>query len=250
MSGVAMITGASGGLGRALADILSRDGWKLVLVTRDARTLVQHPFQEQAYWIEADVSSADGAASAIARCAEMTGRPPAALVNCAGSILLRPLHLTSVQQYRECVSANLDTSFYALQAFVTACLKAKQPGVAVLVSSVAGRIGVTNHEAIAASKAAVEGLARSAAATYARQRIRVNAVAPGLMRTPATESLFSTPDMIRQLDAQYPLGRHGQVNDVARAIGWLLSDAAMWITGQTLPVDGGFTAVRPLQRAG
>ena len=69
----------------------------------------------------------------------------------------------------------------------------------------------------ARGKAAIEGLTRAAAATYARQRIRVNAVAPGLMRTPATEGLFSAPDATRQLDAQYPLGRHGQVKDVARA---------------------------------
>ena len=87
-----------------------------------------------------------------------------------------------------------------------------------------------------------------AAATYARQQIRVNAVAPGLMRTPATESLFTAPQLARQLGAQYPLGRYGQAGEVARAICWLLSDTASWITGQTLPVDGGFTAVRPLQR--
>jgi NAD(P)-dependent dehydrogenase (short-subunit alcohol dehydrogenase family) len=245
-----MITGASGGLGRAVAEALARSGWQLVLVSRDATKLVKNPTQPQARWVEADVSTADGASAAVKRCTELTGQPPDALVNCAGSVLLTPLHRTSTEQYRECIAANLDTSFYALQAFIATCIKAKQAGSAVLVSSVTARVGVTNHEAIAASKAAVEGLARAAAATYARQRIRVNAVAPGLLRTPATERLFAAPDAVRQLDAQYPLGRHGQVSDVARAIDWLLSDAAAWITGQTLPVDGGFTAVRPLQRAG
>ncbi len=250
MSKLAMITGASGGLARAVAETLARDGWQLVLVTRDSGRLVAHPAQQQACWIEADVSTAEGAASAFARCGESTGHPPDALVNCAGSVLLAPLHRTSARQYHECIRANMDTSFYCLQAFVAARLRAKQGGSAVLVSSVAARIGVPNHEAIAASKAAVEGLVRAAAATYARQRIRVNAVAPGLMRTPATEALFAAPDATRQLEVQYPLGRHGQVSDVARAVGWLLSDAAAWITGQSLAVDGGFTAVRPLQRAG
>ena len=163
---------------------------------------------------------------------------------------MAPLHRTREDQYRECVRANLDTSFFALGAFVEDRLKAKQGGAAVLVSSVTAQIGVSNHEAIAAAKAAVESLARSAAASYARDHIRVNAVAPGLMRSPATEWLFATQKNTRQLDAQYPLGRHGNVNDVADAIAWLVSDHADWITGQVLPVDGGFTAVRPLQRAG
>jgi NAD(P)-dependent dehydrogenase (short-subunit alcohol dehydrogenase family) len=211
---------------------------------------VQRKARQDSHWIESDASTPDGASAAIARCTELTGQPPAVLVNCAGSVLLKSLHRTSAQQFRDCLSANLDTSFYSLQAFVSACLSARQPGSAVLVSSVTARMGVSNHEAIAASKAAVEGLVRATAATYARQRIRVNAVAPGLMRTPATEKLFSTPDSTRQLDAQYPLGRHGQAGDVARAIAWLLSESANWITGQVLPVDGGFTAVRPLQKAG
>jgi NAD(P)-dependent dehydrogenase (short-subunit alcohol dehydrogenase family) len=147
------------------------------------------------------------------------------------------------------MQANLDTSFFTLSAFVESCLKTKQTGSAVLVSSVTAQIGVSSHEAIAAAKAAVESLTRSAAATYSRDNIRINAVAPGLMRSPSTEWLFSTPRNTRHLDAQYPLGRHGQVEDAADAIAWLVSDKANWITGQVLPVDGGFTAVRPLQRA-
>jgi NAD(P)-dependent dehydrogenase (short-subunit alcohol dehydrogenase family) len=245
-----MITGASGGLGRAVAEELARDGRQLALVTRHVSRLVRHPGQQQVYWIEADVSTAEGAQRAVEQCTALTGQTPEALVNCAGSVFLKPLHRTTTQQYRDCVSANLDTGFYSLQAFVAGCLGARQAGVAVLVSSVTARIGVSNHEAIAASKAAIEGLVRSAAATYARHQVRVNAVAPGLMRTPATEGLFSAPDAVRQLDAQYPLGRHGQISDVARAIAWLLSSEAAWITGQTLAVDGGFSAVRPLQRTG
>lgn len=250
MSNVAMIVGASGGLGRAVTRALAGDGWQVALITRNLNRLVQHRARQDGHWIEADASTPEGASAAIERCTDLAGQPPAVLVNCAGSVLLKPLHRTSAEQFRECLCANLDTSFYSLQAFVAACLHTGQPGSAVLVSSVTARMGVSNHEAIAASKAAVEGLVRAAAATYARQRIRVNAVAPGLMRTPATEKLFSTADSTRQLDAQYPLGRHGQVGDVARAIAWLLSDSANWITGQVLPVDGGFTAVRPLQRAG
>ena len=250
MSNLALITGASGGLAGAVAKRLADAGWQLALVSRDLSQLSTYPTAHTACLVEADVSTADGAALAIETCLAETGQTPAALINCAGSVLMAPLHRTSEDQYRECIRANLDTSFFTLSAFVDGCLAAKQDGVAVLVSSVTAQIGVSNHEAIAAAKAAVESLVRSAAATYSRERIRINAVAPGLMRSPSTEWLFTTQKNTRQLDAQYPLGRHGRVEDAADAIAWLASEQADWITGQVLPVDGGFTAVRPLQRAG
>jgi NAD(P)-dependent dehydrogenase (short-subunit alcohol dehydrogenase family) len=249
MNKIAMITGASGGLASAVAGKLSDKGWDLALVTRDLNRLSQNPAIAGFCQIEADVSTANGADEAITLCETEMGRSPDAMINCAGTILMTPLHKTTEQSYRECIAANLDTSYFALKAFINARLKAKHAGVAVLISSVTARIGVSNHEAVAASKAAVESLARSAAATYSRNDIRINAIAPGLMRSPATEWLFSTPNNTRQLDAQYPLGRHGQVDDVASTITWLVSEEASWITGQVLPVDGGFSAVRPLQRA-
>ena len=249
MNSIAMITGASGGLAQSVAVHLLDRGWQLALVTRDLGKLGDRPTCTPSHLIESDVSTAQGAADALDLCIEKTGRSPTVLVNCAGSVLMTPLHKTREDQYRECMQANLDTSFFSLSAFINCCLTAKQPGAAVLVSSVTARIGVSNHEAVAASKAAVESLARSAAATYSKDHIRINAVAPGLMRSPATEWLFSTPKNSKQLDAQYPLGRHGHVDDVANTIAWLVSDEAAWITGQVLPVDGGFTAVRPLQRA-
>ena len=249
MNDIAMITGASGGLATAVAEKLTNEGWRLALVSRDANKLRGQQGAAFTTLIEADVSTADGAALAISECHNAIGEGPSVLVNCAGSVLMAPLHRTREEQFRDCMQANLDTSFFSLKAFVEDRLTAKQGGTAVLVSSVTAQIGVSNHEAIAAAKAAVESLTRSAAASYSRDGIRVNAVAPGLMRSPATEWLFTTQKNTRQLDAQYPLGRHGSVDDVADAIAWLVSDHADWITGQVLPVDGGFTAVRPLQRA-
>lgn len=243
---VALITGASGGLAREVSRTLAGNGWRLALVSRDLEHVPPTP---GACLIEADVSTAPGAFRALELCKRETGQAPRALVNCAGSVLMSALHRTRSDQFRECMAANLDSSFYALQAFISSCLTDKKPGAAILISSVTARIGVSNHEAISAAKAAIEGLTRSAAATYSRNQIRVNAVAPGLMRSPATERLFSSANAERQLDAQYPLGRHGELADVARAVCWLLSAQASWITGQVIPVDGGFTAVRPLQRA-
>ena len=146
-------------------------------------------------------------------------------------------------EYQRFRQAKLDS-----QAYIGQCLEHGQSGSSVLVSSVVARIGVANHEAIAACKGAVEALARSAAATYAGKGIRVNAIAPGLMRSPLTERLFA-PNAEKQIAAQYPSGRHGSVEDGASAIAWLLSDQSSWVTGQVLTIDGGFSAIRPMVRA-
>jgi NAD(P)-dependent dehydrogenase (short-subunit alcohol dehydrogenase family) len=116
----------------------------------------------------------------------------------------------------------------------------------VLVSSVVARIGVANHEAIAAAKGGIEALARSAAATYAPLGLRVNAVAPGLTETPMTAGMLRVDAMREGAGKQYPLGGVQTAAQVAEVMAWLLSDAAARITGQVLAVDGGFTAVRPL----
>jgi NAD(P)-dependent dehydrogenase (short-subunit alcohol dehydrogenase family) len=244
MSKIVLITGAAGGVGRALAERLASQGYRLALVTRDPERLGDAP--SGALTLAVDCATEDGAGQAVKACAEHYGEPPDTLAHCAGSVLLSPLHRTTAEKYREVVRANLDSAFFTLGAFVKGCLDARQPGAAVLVSSVVARVGVVNHEAIAAAKAGVEGLVRSAAATYAGKGLRVNAIAPGILRSPATERLFAGPGAEQGITAQYPLGRYGSVDDAARAIAWLLSDEAQWITGQVLPVDGGFTAVRPM----
>ncbi|NNG12715.1 MAG: SDR family oxidoreductase [Halobacteria archaeon] len=247
---IALVTGGLGGVGQSTVARLSREGWRVVVTTRGQQdTLPGRDTTDADKIVIADVSTPEGALLAVQECSRYYGQPPGGLVNCAGSVVVSPLHHTSESTYRQCLQANLDTAFFSLQAFTSACMEANVPGAAVLVSSVAARIGIVNHEAIAAAKAALEGLTRSAAATYSRKRIRINAVAPGMMRTSATESFFKMPDADRHLSAQYPLGRTGDVADVAHAASWLLSDEASWITGQVLPVDGGFTAVRPIQKS-
>lgn len=108
---------------------------------------------------------------------------------------------------------------------------------------------MVNHETMAAAKGAVEGLVQAAAASFAPRGIRVKGIAPGLMRTPATEHLFRGKGAEEQrLAAQYPLGRFGSIEDAADAMAWLMSDEARWVTGQVLAVDGGFSTIRPLIR--
>lgn len=118
-------------------------------------------------------------------------------------------------------------------------------GSIVLVSSCAARVGLTNHEAIAAAKAGVIGLTLSAAATYAPRGIRVNCVAPGLVRTPMTARLTVNEASLKASTAMHALGRIGEPADVAAALEWLLSPEQSWVTGQVLGIDGGLSTVRP-----
>ena len=141
---------------------------------------------------------------------------------------------------------NLDSALFMLQAWIEALRTSGQPGAAVLVSSVVARIGVANHEAIAAAKDGVEALARSAAATYAAAGLRINVMAPGLTETPLIATMLRTDALREGAGKQYPLGGVQPTAQVADTIARLLSDGAARITGQVIAVDGGFTSVRPL----
>jgi NAD(P)-dependent dehydrogenase (short-subunit alcohol dehydrogenase family) len=117
-------------------------------------------------------------------------------------------------------------------------------GSIVLASTVAATIGLTNHEAIAAAKGAVNGLVLSAAATYAPRNIRVNAVAPGLVKTPLASRITSSEPALKASTAMHPLGRVGEPDDVAACVAWLLDPATTWVTGQIIGIDGGLGRVR------
>jgi NAD(P)-dependent dehydrogenase (short-subunit alcohol dehydrogenase family) len=240
---IVLITGARGGIGRALAAQLRASGHRIAAVGRDAQQLQDVPADAR---IVADTTAPEGAVHAVAQCLELLGAPPALLAHCVGSTLIAPLHRTNAEQYRDIMRVNLDSAFYTLHAWVEALRTAKLPGAAVLVSSVVARIGVANHEAIAAAKGGLETLARSAAATYAPLGLRINAVAPGMTETPLTARMLSMDAMREGAGKQYPLGGIQSASDVASSMAWLLSDAAQRITGQVIAVDGGFTAVRPL----
>ncbi|MBM3617327.1 MAG: SDR family oxidoreductase [Alphaproteobacteria bacterium] len=168
------------------------------------------------------------------------------VVNCSGSLLLKSAHLTSKEQYQTVMDASLTTAFATVRA---AGKHLNKGGVVVLISSAAAMEGLANHEAIAAAKAGILGLTLSAAATYASQNLRVNAVAPGLTETPLTAELTSNETSRKFSETMHALGRLGKPEDVARAIVFLLDPQNSWITGQVLAVDGGLSRVRPKMKA-
>lgn len=243
----ALITGASGGVARALARRLHGQGWRIVLVSRD---VTRFDAENGAFSVQADVSTPGGAEAAFALAQERTGQIPDAVINCAGSTLIAPLGRVTAEAFRSCMAANVDTAFFTVQAYTRALLAAKQPGDIVLFSSVVAGTGVSNHAAIAVAKGAIESLVRSVAADFSQLGIRINAVAPGLMRSPLTEKLLANERSQQNIAAQYPLGRFGDAADGAAVAAWLLGPDARWITGQVIHLDGGFSAVRPLVRSG
>ena len=244
MQQIALITGAAGGLGQALAKKLSAAGWQLVVTSRDGDHLHQ-AYGDQHLQIVADCSTVAGAQHifAVAKAQQML---PTGLAHCVGNIRLGALHRMSEADFMDCLNANLISAFHTLAAFTGACREARTPGAAVLVSSAAARIGTPNHEAVAAAKAGLEGLVRGAAASYASAGIRVNAVAPGILDTPASASIIGSQIARDAAARQYPLPGIGSADELADLMAWLLSAAAARVTGQVWAMDAGFSSIRPL----
>lgn len=241
-----LLTGARGGVGAAVLAQARAAGWRVAAVSRRAPEGEAAQVRDDYLPLVADVGTAAGAEAAFAAAREHFGEPPERLCHAAGNVRLGAIERCSEEQWRQVMAANLDSAFFSLQAYARA--RGDRPGgAALLFSSVAARMGTPNHAAVAAAKAGVEGLVRALAADWAPRGWRVNALALGLTETPMTEA-FTRGERNRQsLSLQYPLGRLGQPQEVAR---WALSllDSEGWVTGQVLSVDGGFSAVRPLLR--
>ncbi len=242
-SPVMIIVGGAGGIGSAVARKLTARGCRLVLAGRDAGRLarVAAETDAQAFPLDARDSAAVDAMmqSILASHGRIDG-----LVNCAGSILLKPAHSITDQEFADTLATNLTTAFNLLRAAARSMMKQGGGGSIVLCSSVAARRGLVNHEAIAAAKAGVEGMALAAAASYARFGVRVNCVAPGLTRTDLTRALTQNETIAKLSAALHPLGRIGEPEEVASAICWLLDAEQKWVTGQVIGVDGGLGQVQ------
>lgn len=237
-----LITGASGGIGSALARRLVEFGDSVVLLARRVGPLdgLAAELGAPALAYPGDAGSSDDLSRAVRAAVERFGRIDG-LAHCVGSIVLKPIHLCTPEDFLTTVQTNLVTAFLACRAVLPELRKAKS-GSVVLASTVAVRQGMNNHDVIAAAKGGLEALVRSAAVTYAKWNIRFNAVAPGMTETSLSAPLLQN-DVARQFSAAlHPMGRIGQPAEIAAAMAFLLRPESAWITGQTLGVDGGLGA--------
>lgn len=240
---VHIVIGAAGGIGSAVARKLTEAGASVMLAGRSEAPLRNLSAETGASWMACDAREFDHVKTLVDETIEHFGRLDG-IVNCAGSILLKPAHLTSEEEFRNTIDTNLTTAFFVVKAASRAMMK--EGGSIVLCSSAVARTGLANHEAIAAAKAGVAGLARSAAATYGSRKIRVNSVAPGLVETPMTSRITGNEASRNQSASMHALGEIGSASDLADPIVWLLDrDRSGWVTGQDVGVDGGLGSVRP-----
>lgn len=243
----AWILGASGGIGSSLTELLSSQGWRLIVSGRDASKLEAlaterpnlHPLPLDATKPEAVAETADHIFSEFGR---LDG-----VVHLVGSFMLKGAHQLSIEEWKQTLDINLNSAFYVLKAVVGPMQK-EGGGTLVFTSTVAAQTGLPSHEAIAAAKAGVDGLVRSAAATYATRGLRVNSVAPGMTETPLSAPVLANETSRKVTERMHPLGRVGRPREIASAIAWLLSDDAAWVTGQTIGVDGGLSRAHPRPR--
>lgn len=238
---VVLILGATGSIGSALARRLAERDSKLILAARDEKKLNDLASEYSALALPADGTSSEQVDALFDRAMSEYGRVDG-VVNLVGSITLKPCHLLSDEQWHETISLNMTSVFYVVRAATRAMMKTG--GSIVLTSSVAATIGLINHDAIGAAKAGVEGLTRSAAATYAPRGIRVNAVSPSLTRSNMSAPIFKNEASLNASIAMHPLKRAGEPEDIASAIDWLLDPAQSWVTGQVIRVDGGLSRVK------
>jgi NAD(P)-dependent dehydrogenase (short-subunit alcohol dehydrogenase family) len=245
---VALIAGVTGGIGSELARRLSAAGWMVAGYARDAARLESLRAELPGLVTGvADATRPDDVERVVQAVVSQHGRLDA-YVHAVGSIFLRNAHLTSLDDWSRVLEINLTSAFIGLKAALGP-MQTQAGGAVVLLSSVAAKAGLPGHEAIAAAKAGINGLVRSAAATYANRGIRINAVAPGLVDTPMAAPLLASAQARSFSEKMHPLGRIGQPAEVASLIAWLVSDEGAWTTGQIWSVDGGLAHLRPRPKA-
>jgi A-factor type gamma-butyrolactone 1'-reductase (1S-forming) len=241
---IALITGASQGIGAATARLFAQASATVVLASRSEEELA-HNVEEikanggEAMAVTTDVTHADSVETAIRRTVAAYGRLDIAVNNAGMSGGNKPLAEIPEDLFDRIIETNLKGVFLGMKYEIPAMLDGGG-GAIVNISSTMGLVGAGAGIApYIASKHGVVGLTKAAALEYARQNIRVNAIAPGTTLTPVNERWLADEQTRQRMTGAIPMGRVANAEEVAEAILWLCSDAASFVTGVTLPVDGG-----------
>ncbi len=233
MSKNILIIGASSGIGEATAQILNKQSFNVYSASRTAPSvaMVKH-FTWDALNPDNTVFNElpdvlDG------------------LIYCPGTINLKPFARLSQEDFKNDFQINVLGAVAVIQAVLPRLKKSSSASI-VLFSTVAVKIGMSFHASVASSKGAIEGLTRSLAAEFAPNKINVNCIAPSLTETPLAKNLLSSEEKKEASNKRHPIGRFGNVSDIASMTSFLISDDASWMTGQILNIDGGMSSIKTM----
>jgi NAD(P)-dependent dehydrogenase (short-subunit alcohol dehydrogenase family) len=239
---VVIVTGGSSGIGRATAIAFAREGAKVVIAARrvtEGEETVKQIVESggEALFVQTDVTQAKEVQALVDRTLEQYGRLDAAFNNAGAGKGIRLVDLTE-EEWEQEIAVNLKSVWLCLKYQIPAMLKSGK-GAIVNMASQGAILGVPNYTAYGAAKGGAVALTRAAAAEYAAEGIRINAISPGAIET---ELWANAPaGMLEQVAAGIPMQRVGQPQDIAETVIWLCSDAAGFITGQNIAIDGGYT---------
>jgi NAD(P)-dependent dehydrogenase (short-subunit alcohol dehydrogenase family) len=244
-SRIAIVTGASKGLGKAMALALGSAGAKLALISRDANALNEVRQAIENAGGEAHVFSADVIDEAqvgeLERMFLQTFGGVDILINNAGVNLRKPLVEFTLDEWRRVIDTNLTSVFLMCRAFVPQ-MKGRGYGRIINMASTMSRVSLPGRSAYSASKAAILGLTRALALELAPEKITVNAISPGPFATEMNTPLIEDAELNRRILEQIPLGRWGNVEEVGKLALYLCSEQAGFMTGSDILIDGGWTA--------
>ena len=236
---VAVVTGGASGIGLATTKKLLSEGANVVILDLKMGEEIINSLGENVLYLKCDVSNEENVKNCIEEIIKKFDHIDYLVANAGiGGSASKP-HEVSMDEWNKVISVN-QTGIFLLNKYVINEMLKSGKGAVVNTSSMYGLVGSTTSFAYSASKGAINQMTRSLALTYARDNIRVNAIAPGYVDTPI---LSMVPDNIKEaMGNELPIGRLGKDTEIANLICYLLSDDASFITGAIIPIDGGFTA--------
>jgi len=242
---VAIVTGGSFGIGRAAAIAFANRGAKVVIAdwVEDHETLDSiRSSGGEAIFVKCDVSDESSVKALVEKALSTYGRVDLAFNNAGVEGHSAPTHECTMENWDRTVDVNLKGIWLCMKYEIPVMLK-QGKGAIVNNASIAGLVGFANIPAYVASKHGVIGLTKNAALEYAKLGIRTNVVCPGVIKTPMIDRFTGkNKEVEKQFESMEPVGRLGQPEEVAEAVMWLCSDASSFVTGDAIPVDGGWTA--------